>query len=140
MSSRFGLFVLAAIALRPVMGVDPNRTLTQYAHRVWQAQQGLPEGTIYSILQTHDGYLWLGTQTGLIRFDGVRFEKLETIRRNVPANLWVRGALEDSHHAIWMGTSDAGVYRVDGDSVSHFSTAEGMASASVQCITSTKNG
>ena len=64
---RFGVLVLAAMSL--AFGLDPTRTLTQYAHRVWQAQQGLPQGTVYSILQTHDGYLWLGSQTGLIRFD-----------------------------------------------------------------------
>src|SRR5271163_2962423 len=107
MKLRFGIAVLAAIFLRPAMGLDPSRTLTQYAHRIWQAQQGLPQGTLYSILQTHDGYLWLGSQTGLIRFDGVRFESLDNIRRSAPANVWVRSALEDSNYALWLATAEA---------------------------------
>src|SRR5579863_9059022 len=121
---RFGVLVLAAMSL--AFGLDPSRTLTQYAHRVWQAQQGLPQGTIYSIIQTHDGYLWLGSQTGLIRFDGVRFETLENIRRATPANLWIRSAMEDSNHALWIATADAGIFRMQGDSFTRYSSAEGL--------------
>src|ERR1039458_5724514 len=99
MNPRFGVIVLAAVSLRPAMGLDPSRTLTQYAHRIWLTQQGLPQGTVYSILQTHDGYLGRVAQTGLIRFDGGRFEMLENPRRGAPSNVWIRSAMEDSHHA-----------------------------------------
>src|ERR1700730_2991307 len=112
MCLRLGVIFLAAIALRPAMGLDPSRTLTQYAHRIWQTQQGLPQGTIYSLLQSHSGYPWLGTQTGLSRFDGVRFETLENVRRTAPSNVWIRSAIEDSHHALGLGAGGAGVVRV----------------------------
>jgi ligand-binding sensor domain-containing protein len=135
MSLRFAVFVLAAISVRPAMGLDPSRTLTQYAHRIWQAQQGLPQGTIYSILQTHEGYLWLGTQTGLIRFDGVRFEALENIRRSAPSNVWVRNAIEDSHHALWLATVDSGLYRLEGDSLNRY-----LGKDNVQCVAEARNG
>ena len=135
MSLRFGVIFLAAMALRPAMGLDPSRTLTQYAHRIWQTQQGLPQGTIYSLLQTHDGYLWLGTQTGLIRFDGVRFETFENIRRTAPSNVWIRSAIEDSHHALWLAAGDAGLFRMEGDSVAPY-----LSSDNVQCVAEAKNG
>ncbi|MEI2727200.1 MAG: two-component regulator propeller domain-containing protein [Verrucomicrobiota bacterium] len=45
-----------------------------YQIDVWRADEGLPQGTVTSIAQTPDGYLWLGTQNGLVRFDGVRFQ------------------------------------------------------------------
>ena len=135
---RFGVLVLAAMSL--AFGLDPTRTLTQYAHRIWQAQQGLPQGTLYSILQTHDGYLWLGSQTGLIRFDGVRFETLENIRRGAPANVWVRSALEDSHHALWLATAEAGIFRIDRDSLVHYSKAQGLPADNVTCLAAAKNG
>src|SRR5580698_3776492 len=111
MNRRYGVLVLAAMSFGPAFGLDPTRTLTQYAHRIWQTQQGLPQGTIYSIFQTHDGYIWLGSQTGLIRFDGVRFETLENIRRAAPSNVWIRGAVEDSNHALWIATAEAGIFR-----------------------------
>lgn len=140
MKLRFAILVLAALFLRPAYGLDPTRTLTQYVHRVWQQQQGLPQGTVYSIVQTHDGYLWLGSQTGLARFDGVRFETLENIRPSTPPNLWIRTALEDSKHALWIATSDAGIYRMEGDTFTHFSKTEGLASDSVSCLVQAKNG
>ena len=66
--------VLGALILAlPAFGLDPAKSLTQYLHRIQQIQQGLPQATIFSILQSHDGYLWVGTQRGLSRFDGVRF-------------------------------------------------------------------
>lgn len=122
------------------MGLDPSRTLTQYAHRIWQTQQGLPQGTIYSILQTHDGYLWLGSQTGMIRFDGVRFETLENILPGAPSNIWVRSAMEDSRHILWIATADAGLFRIEGDSVVRYSTKDGLPSDHLQCVAEAKNG
>ncbi len=132
---RIGVFVVAAVCLRPAMGLDPSRTLTQYAHRIWQTQQGLSQGTIYSLLQTHDGYLWLGTQTGLIRFDGVRFESLESIRSTAPSNVWVRSAVEDSHHALWIATAESGLFRMEGDTVTRY-----LSSGNVQCVAEATNG
>ncbi len=135
MNPRFALIALAVVSVRPALGLDPLRTLTQYFHRIWQAQQGLPEGTIYSLLQTHEGYLWLGTQGGLIRFDGVRFEKFENISRTAAANAWIRGAVEDSSHALWLATSDDGLLRLQGDTVQRF-----LPSENVQCLAKSKNG
>lgn len=117
------------------MGLDPSRTLTQYVHRIWQTQQGLPQGTIYSILQTHDGYLWLGSQAGMIRFDGARFEMLENIRREAPSDVWIRGAMEDSHHALWFATAESGLFRMEGDRVTRY-----LSSGNVQCVAEAKNG
>jgi ligand-binding sensor domain-containing protein/signal transduction histidine kinase len=138
MNLRFGCLVLAATSL--AFGLDPTRTLTQYVHRIWQTQQGLPQGTVYSIVQTHDGYLWLGSQAGLIRFDGVRFETLENISRATPPNLWIRSAIEDSNHALWIATADAGIFRMSGDSFTHYSKADGLASESITCLVPAKNG
>ena len=65
----FFLFVLSATA----WAVDPNKQMTQYAHTAWRMQDGFLNGVPNAIAQTTDGYLWIGTQTGLMRFDGVRF-------------------------------------------------------------------
>src|SRR5262245_46895266 len=59
--------------------LDPSRTLTQTIHRIWQTQQGLPQGTIYCVYQTRDRHLWLGTKTGLVRFDGVQFTVIRDV-------------------------------------------------------------
>src|SRR5262249_8386951 len=54
------------------LGLDPSLAASQYAHTSWRVRDGFVEGFIYSIAQTPDGYLWLGTEFGLRRFDGVR--------------------------------------------------------------------
>src|SRR2546428_13457440 len=72
--------VLALLALsQHAYALDPARTLTQYVHRIWQVQQGLPEASIYAIVQTRDGYLWFGTKTGLGKFEGVSFTAIVEI-------------------------------------------------------------
>src|SRR3984893_17884497 len=92
--------------------LDPTRTLSQYVHRIWQVQQGLPQASNYAIVQTHDGYLWLGTQTALVKFDGVRFTTIEEIDGVSMANIWVTQLLEDEQGSLWIGTNHAGLIRV----------------------------
>src|SRR5208283_3450943 len=54
------------------LALDPSLDISQYAHRAWTDRDGLLPGAVYAITQTPDGYLWLGTQSGVVRFDGVR--------------------------------------------------------------------
>lgn len=129
---------LAVVA--PIYALDPSLALTQYIHRIWQVTQGLPQAAIYSIWQTHEGYLWLGTQTGLVRFDGVRFTTFDN--PNVPAlkNAWVGNLLEDQQHNLWIGTNDVGLFRLRDGVVKRFSFADGLPSDSVHCLVPGRTG
>ncbi len=136
-----GLLALAALGLpQTAFGLDPDRGLTQYVHRIWQSQQGLPQGAILQIFQTREGYLWLATQTGLVRFDGVRFEQAEDIIPGAPPNLWARTALEDQRGALWLGSNESGLYRLGPHGVSQYSTAQGLPSNSIQCLAPGRGG
>ena len=61
---------------------DSARSFDQYASRQWTQAQGLPQNSVSAIAQTPDGYLWLATEGGLVRFDGVRMTTFD--RRNQP--------------------------------------------------------
>lgn len=65
--------LLPFFAVSPVWAVDPNRHISQYAHNSWTNQDGFLPGMANVIAQTADGYLWIGTSAGLVRFDGIRF-------------------------------------------------------------------
>jgi streptogramin lyase len=69
----FLCLLLFFFAVKLVWAVDPSRHISQYAHTAWRIQDGVFSGTPYAITQTTDGYLWIGTRAGLLRFDGVRF-------------------------------------------------------------------
>ena len=84
--------------------LDPSKPITQYIHEVWQTKEGLPEVSVGALAFTNDGYLWVGTQGGLARFDGVRFTVFD--RGNTPglrSNLHqLPGSNPDG--SLWVGT------------------------------------
>src|ERR1700685_1029160 len=55
------------------VALDPQRSLEHFGHQAWRTDSGLPQNTVHAILQTRDGFVWLGTDGGLVRFDGVDF-------------------------------------------------------------------
>ena len=135
------IFALLAVSSSGVaLGLIPDRALTQYLHRIWQVPQGLPQGTIYSIAQTRDGYLWLGTQTGLVRFDGVHFAPFASISGAAPENVWVRSLLEDGDGNLWAGTIGAGLFRLHNGVSQQFLMKDGLPSDNIRCLASSRNG
>ncbi len=68
------LLVRMVLACSPyAFTLNPALDISQYAHTAWKIREGFFNGTIVAIAQTPDGYLWLGTEFGLLRFDGVRY-------------------------------------------------------------------
>jgi len=64
---------LLLVALPRARALDPDRRISQYAHSPWRVRDAAFAGTPSTITQTTDGYVWIGTFAGLLRFDGVRF-------------------------------------------------------------------
>jgi ligand-binding sensor domain-containing protein len=114
----------------PASALDPGRRLTQYLQRIWQTRQGLPQSSIFAIHQTQDGYLWLGTGDGLVRFDGVRFTSPEDLDGLALPKMSVRQLAEDSRGGLWIATSDAGLFRIENGTVARFSQRDGLPSNS----------
>jgi ligand-binding sensor domain-containing protein/signal transduction histidine kinase len=96
----------------PAHALDPSRLITQYGHDVWLTRDGLPQNSVRAIVQTRDGYLWLGTWGGLARFDGVRFTIFN--RANTPAlrDSRITALTEDADGSLWIGTAAGGLIRL----------------------------
>jgi signal transduction histidine kinase/DNA-binding response OmpR family regulator/ligand-binding sensor domain-containing protein len=78
--------LLVGCATGVCFGLNRDRNIDQYGHDVWTSQNGLAGEAVYQILQSPDGYLWLMTSAGLVRFDGVRFVQVEPLVEGQPVN------------------------------------------------------
>ncbi|HMW00982.1 MAG TPA: two-component regulator propeller domain-containing protein, partial [Acidobacteriota bacterium] len=107
----------------PVRALDPDRAVTQYVQTVWQDE--LPQTSVFSILQTRDGFLWVGTNEGIARFDGIEFRPFlqdHPIIKGRRINL----LFEDSQGRLWVGASGAGLIMKDGNRWTSYTNQQGL--------------
>ena len=129
--STIGLLALAV----PLCALDSNKTLTQYAHRIWGQEEGLLQPTIYSILQSHDGFLWLGTQDSLIRFDGIHFREFENAAEAGLQRTLIRSLSEDAAGNLWVASLGSGAVRISPNhQVKRFTKKEGLPEDDAFCV------
>ena len=86
-------------------GAEPALPAAAYGFRAFNVEAGLPHNSAPFVLQTRDGYVWAGTETGLARFDGVRFTTYRTANTPGLPNNWIRALLEDKAGSLWVGTA-----------------------------------
>jgi len=98
-------FVVSASAL------DPNRAVSQYLYNSWGIGKGWPGGSITAVAQTSDGYLWIGTDKGLVRFDGLNFHQFERAYPDPIRIGPVRTLLVDASDNLWILVQNTQVFR-----------------------------
>src|SRR5271168_1686556 len=86
--------------------LNPSLDINQYAHTAWTVRDGFFKGAISSIAQTPDGYLWLGTEFGLLRFDGVRTTPWEPPAGEHLPGTYIRSVLAARDGRLWIGTRE----------------------------------
>jgi len=101
---RSSVAAILCAAAPGVWALDPQRSLTQYSRKVWTQAEGLPQDTIRAIAQTADGYLWLGTEEGLARFDGYEFTNFDKRDGDLPSN-YINALAATADGGLWIGTA-----------------------------------
>ena len=86
--------------------LNPSLDVSQYAHTAWTYRNGFMQGAVNAIAQTPDGYLWLGTQSGVVRFDGVRAVPLPLRPGQQLPSTSVGTLLAARDGTVWIGTLD----------------------------------
>src|SRR5215469_505627 len=100
------LLVCAALLCVPMtFALDPALGVRQYAHTAWKVRDGFTQGSIQTIAQTRDGYLWLGTNFGLYRFDGVKAVRWTPPSGKELPSAYVISLLAARDGTLWIGTS-----------------------------------
>ena len=106
--ARLSVRDFAAILLIAVCGhsfaLDPSLLPSQYVLNNWQIPEGLPQTSAQAIARTKDGYLWIGTQEGLARFDGIRFTVFDTTNEPAIPNKDISVLSVDHNGQLWIGT------------------------------------
>jgi signal transduction histidine kinase/ligand-binding sensor domain-containing protein len=98
-----GIFLPAAFLCKSSAALDPGRQINQYGHAAWRLQDGVLGSMPTAITQTTDGYLWIGTKTGLVRFDGMRFVPWALPGQHLPSDsIYSLQAAADN--SLWIGT------------------------------------
>ena len=120
-------------------GLDPGKALTQYNLDVWTTADDLPQNSVTAIVQSRDGYLWLGTYGGLVRFDGVRFTVFDVASGALESN-GVQALLEDHSGALWIGTNGGGLTRYQQGRFETFRVADGLAHDIVRTLYEDRGG
>jgi signal transduction histidine kinase/ligand-binding sensor domain-containing protein len=86
--------------------VDPTRPPSQYGHAMWRIQEGYLPGLPEVVVQTTDGYLWIGTYAGLVRFDGVRFVPWASLNDKPLPDYRIYSLLATEDGSLWIGTGN----------------------------------
>lgn len=138
---RVGVVCAWALLLPWASALDPNHNLAQSVHRIWQTQPGLRQSTIYVVTQTSDGYIWLGTPGGVVRFDGARFSSVPALEQASLGDFWARTIVEDSARRVWMvSNNDFHLALIADSGVKVFSEEDGLPFKEVSCLASGRSG
>ncbi len=128
-------------AVWPLFSLDSSKSLTQYAHRIWGQEEGLLQPTIYSILQSQEGFLWLGTQDSLIRFDGIHFREFEFAAEAGLQRTLIRSLAEDADGNLWVASLGSGAVRISPNhQIKRFTKKEGLPEDDAFCVVPDKAG
>jgi ligand-binding sensor domain-containing protein/signal transduction histidine kinase/CheY-like chemotaxis protein len=108
-------------------GQAAEETSPEYLHRTWQSEEGLPNPVVRAVMQSKDGYLWLGTDECLARFDGVKFTEFDRKEIQNRHERWMVGLCEGKDGSLWVSSCNGGIIRLKDGVTSRYTIEHGLA-------------
>ncbi|HEY2113655.1 MAG TPA: two-component regulator propeller domain-containing protein, partial [Candidatus Angelobacter sp.] len=138
---RFALLGYLYVCLTgAALGLDPHKPISQYVHKVWYSDDGLPQNSIQAMLQTNDGYIWIGTQEGLVRFNGIEFKVFNKSNTDAIRHNDVRVLYQDRDGALWIGTFGGGLVRYQDRQFTNYTVKTGLSNNAISAILQDRKG
>ena len=120
--------------------LDPGKQISQYVLDHWTTENGLPQNSITAIIQSNNGYLWFGTEEGLVRFNGnsfTTFDKSNTLEFEADG---ITSLAETANNTLWVGTRGGGLLKRSDGQFSLFSSEQGLSSQDITTLYTDSNG
>ncbi|HTB96092.1 MAG TPA: two-component regulator propeller domain-containing protein [Terracidiphilus sp.] len=119
--------------------LEPTTPLADYGRQAWGMENGLPQNSVHAVVQTRDGFLWVGTEAGLVRFDGNSFWVLDQNSKPAIPSGDIHCLLAASDGALWVGTSD-GLARLKDGVATIFTVKEGLPGNAIRSLHESQQG
>lgn len=136
-STRLASLALSLAALlfctSPLHALDSEKSLKQYGRQSWQSDTGLPQNSVHAIVQSRDGYIWMATDGGLVRFDGQDFHTFDTTNTREITSDSINSLAVDDQGIFWISSSAGLLKRDDGHFIA-VTTAYGLPSNNVRFV------
>ncbi len=123
--TKWWVLLLCHLLCIPVSALDPNQPIDRYLMDEWEVSAGLPSDTVNALAQTGNGYLWIGTNKGLVRFDGFKFEMMAVDQEPGSQTKRISALFVDKKGDLWIGHA-AGLTRFQEGEFRTFSEMDGL--------------
>ncbi|MBI3651904.1 MAG: PAS domain S-box protein [Acidobacteria bacterium] len=135
----FILLVLTGVWLLPVQALAPPPAAARFINQVFQLDDGLPMNSVLSVAQTADGYLWLGTEEGLVRYDGKRFTIFNKSNTPELVEHFIQALLVSRDGSLWIGTMN-GLLNYQAGHFKRYGQEAGLSNALVSTLYEDRDG
>lgn len=123
---RLVVLLLAVVSSGWCSAVAATDESSAWSYRAWQTDEGLPDNNVSGLAQTPDGFLWVATFGGLVRFDGARFDEFLPVNLSGVPNRFIRALLRDHSGRLWLGMDRGVVICAGPDRAQVFTAADGL--------------
>jgi ligand-binding sensor domain-containing protein/signal transduction histidine kinase len=123
-----------------VLALDRDKAVTQFVLDAWEIEDGLPQNSVNAVTRTRDGFLWFGTQEGLVRFDGTAFRVYDTSNTPGLGNDSIWALLEDRRGTLWIGTYGGGLTALRDGAFTTLTVQDGLPSNIVRTLGEDRSG